>query len=441
MGTSWGAVLGAVLLGGAGQVMAAPPAREVLTRELAAIVADPVKPLSGLSVLAMRGGEVVYEGQFGRARIATNGAGADMPVTPRTMFRIASVSKMMTTLALMQLVERGDVSLDADASRYLGFTLRNPHFPDRVITLRQLLTHTSSLRDDAGYSFGAGTALQDVLAREPKAWAADRAPGGYFTYCNLGWGVIGTVMERVTGERFDRLMRQLLLAPLGLRGGYNPAAFSPEELADTATLYRRRTTDTEVWNSAGPWIAQVDDYGVRPPVAPAGIDRYVVGTNATLFSPTGGLRISARDLGTVMRMLVDGGRHGGRQLLRPETLAQMFSAQWTYRDPASGDTLNGLYHSWGLGTQRFPDLAGRGNRLVDGAHFEAVGHLGEAYGLVATFAVDLARGDGMVSLIGGFGSDPERDPGSYSALTRAEERILTTLYRGAIAPQPHDPRL
>ncbi|WP_338768539.1 serine hydrolase domain-containing protein [Massilia sp. METH4] len=416
------AILGAALL--AGQALAAGPG---LDRKLAAIVADPARPLSGLAVLAVRDGKVAYTGQFGLARIGP----VPVPVTPRTMFRIASISKMMTALGLMRLVEEGKVSLDEDIGAYLGYPVRNPHFPERSITLRHLLTHTSSLRDDAGYSWGAGVGLKDML-RGP-AWAAQAPPGSYFSYCNLGWGVIGTVMERVTGERFDLLMRRLLLDPMGLRGGYNPSAFAPDEVADTATLYRRRTTDTEVWNPAGPWIAQVDDFATRPPLPPAGIERYVPGTNATPFSPTGGLRISAGDLGKVMLMLVDGGQHEGRRLLKPETLALMFAEHWRY-DGTNGDTLGGLYHSWGLGVQRFADFDGKGNRLVDGGRFTAVGHLGEAYGLISTFAVDLANRNGIVSLIGGVGNDPERDPGRYSAHTRAEEAVLTTLYRGAVAP-------
>ncbi len=404
---------------------AAPPNTQ-LDKQLAAIVADPAHPLSGLSVLAIRDGHVAYEGQFGLARIATH-----TPVRPQTMFRIASISKMVTAFGLLRLVEQGTVSLDEDVSRYLGFTLRNPHFPDRPVTLRHLLTHTSSLRDDAGYSWPVDKSLVSIFAGGGAMWASNAAPGGYFTYCNLGWGVIGTVMEKVTGERFDRLMQRLILNPLDLRGGYNPAAFSPAEVADTATLYRRRTTDTEVWNPQGPWIAQVDDFATRPPAPPAGIERYVPGTNATPFSPTGGLRISAPDLGKVMLMLLNGGRHDGKQILQPATIALMFSEQWQFNGK-NGDTLGGLYRSWGLGAQRFPDVDGKGNQLVSRAHFTAVGHLGEAYGLISTFAVDLEHRNGIVSLIGGFGTDPDGDPGRYSAHTRAEEAILTTLYRGAV---------
>jgi CubicO group peptidase (beta-lactamase class C family) len=402
-----------------------------LDQELAAIVHDPQRPLSGLSVLAIRDGRVVYQQQFGQRRLDTAGTGVTAPVTPHTMFRMASISKMMTTFGLMKLAEDGRLALDADVGDYLGFALRNPHYPQRAITLRHLLSHTSTLRDDGGYFWGAGTALRDVLVPDGKMWARDGEPGQYFTYSNLNWGVIGTVMERVTGERFDRLMQRLLLAPMGLRGGYNPSAFSQQEVLNTATLYRRRTRDTEIWDSKGPWIAQVDDFGVTPPVPPPGLDKYVIGSNGTLFSPTGGMRMSAADMGKIMLMLINHGRHEGRQILQPASLALMFGEQWRFNG-SNGDTLQGLYHSWGLGAQRFADVRGNMGGMPKDGQFHAVGHLGEAYGLVSTFAVDLKKRQGIVSLIGGFASDPEADPGRYSAHTRAEEKILDALYQRAI---------
>jgi CubicO group peptidase (beta-lactamase class C family) len=431
------ALLGWALMGGGLlPALAAGPAT-LLDRELAAVVNDPAHPLSGLSVAAVRDGKLAYQQQFGLRRIATAGSGETAPVTPATMFRIASISKMMTTFGLMKLVEEGKLELDADVGGYLGFPLRNPHFPEQAITLRQLLTHTSSLRDAAGYFWGADTAIKDVLTPggakygQGAMWASNAGPGAYFTYTNLNWGVIGTIMEKVTGERFDRLMKRLLLTPMGLRGGYNPSEFSPAEVADTATLYRKRTTDTEIWNPAGPWIAQVDDYGVQAPAAPAGIAAYVIGSNGTLFSPTGGMRMSAPDMAKIMLMLINDGKHNNQQILKPDTIKLMFSEQWTY-DGNNGDTLRGLYRSWGLGAQRFADVPDQGNRLVQGGGFNAAGHLGDAYGLVSTFALDLANRNGLVSLIGGFGSNPEQYPGQYSALIRSEELILSALYRRAV---------
>jgi CubicO group peptidase (beta-lactamase class C family) len=443
-------VLGMALLGMIDPLMAATPGKAgvpaampaalkaKLDQELAAIASNPACELASLSVLAIRDGRVAYEGHFGRRFI---GAGdiAGKPVDANTLFRIASISKMMTTLGLMRLVEEGKLDLDADVSGYLGFSLRNPHFPDQPLTLRHLLTHTSSLRDEAGYSWGVDTTLKDVFNPgspsygDGKMWATNAGPGAYFTYCNLGWGVTGTIMERVTGERFDRLMRRLLVEPLGLHAGYNPSELPPGDVANIATLYRKRTVDTEVWDASGPWIAQADDYSRAPPSPPAGIERYMIGTNATPFSPTGGLRISARDMGTVMRMLMNGGVHEGRRILQQATLDRMFSRQWTYDGKGgNGDSLDGLFNCWGLGNEQFPDDPATRTRLVEGGGFSAVGHLGDAYGLMSVFAADLKNRNGMVALVGGTSTDPLAYKGSYSSLARFQEQILTAMHRRAI---------
>lgn len=427
-------LLGLLLLGTTWTALAAPPGsgteQRALDATLSAIVDDPAHPLASLSVLAIRHGKVSYQQQFGYRHIGAKPAD-NLPVTPATLFRIASVSKMMTTLGLMRLVEQGKLSLDQDVGIYLGFSLRNPHFPRQPLTLRSLLSHTSSLRDAGGYAWGPERSLRDVFtAGGDTMWDSNAAPGRYFTYANLNWGVIGTVMEKVTGERFDLLMRRLLLDPLDVRGGYNPAAFPAEDVKNTATLYRKRTLETEVWQPHGPWIAQADDFHARPP---SGMGNYAIGSNATVFSPTGGLRISAAGLGTVMQMLLDGGRYRNQQLLQPASIALMFGRQWQLApDASNGDSERGLYRAWGLGNQQFDAVAGQGNALVEGASFTAVGHLGDAYGLVSAFVLDFKNKNGMVMLAGGTGCDPAQYPGTYSAMGRSEELILTALYRGAI---------
>jgi CubicO group peptidase (beta-lactamase class C family) len=427
--------------GGRANGRLAPEMARQLDAELAAVVDEPACQLASLSVLAIRNGQVCYEQQFGQRFIGQTPA-ASKPADRHTLYRIASISKMMTTLGLMRLVEAGKLGLDADVSGYLGFELRNPHFPDRPVTLRTLLTHRSSLRDDAGYSFGSDTALKDFVVPGARLydkgamWAANAGPGDYFTYCNLGWGIIGTVMEAVTGERFDRLMKRLLIDPLGLRAGYNPAELAPQDLANVATLYRKRTTDTEIWDANGPWIAQADDYSSRAPQAPAGIERYVIGANATPFSPTGGLRISAHDMGVVMLMLMNGGVHDGKRILGQSTLDQMFTRQWTWDGQAgNGDSLDGLFNCWGLGNEQFPDDPATHTRLVEGGGFAAVGHLGDAYGLMSVFVADLKNRNGMVALVGGTSTDPLKYKGKYSSLARFQEQILTRVYRRAILVQ------
>jgi hypothetical protein len=141
-----------------------------------------------------------------------------------------------------------------------------------------------------------------------------------------------------------------------------------------------------------------------------------------------------------MRMLMDDGRSDGRAFLRKETVDAMLSRQWRYDAAAkNGDSRSeeghkDLFNAWGLGNQHFLDVSGpgRGDRLVEGGGFTGVGHLGDAWGLTATFAFNRETRDGLIYLIGGVAIDPEKNRGAYSALYRHEEKILTALHKRAI---------
>ncbi len=425
-----------------------PAAYAALDAELAAVVNDPARQLASLSVLAVRDGRIVYQRQFGYRYIDEKNPANSRLANDATMYRMASISKLVTALGVMKLVEDGKLKLDTDISEYLGYSVRNPNFPDAPITLRMLMSHTSSLRDGGGYYWdkSLNADLKDVLLPGGKyydkgaMWAKNAPPGAYFQYANLPWGVIGTVMERATGERFDRLMRRLIFDPMGLTGGFHPADFSKAELDNTATLYRKRTEvgDKEIWNPAGPWVAQVDDYVNGPPTPRATAD-YVIGSNGTLFGPQGNCRLSANGLGQIMLMLMNDGRHEGRMILKKESVDEMLRAQW--RHDGTGKNGNSTYgdskdamNEWGLGNQHFLDTTGpsQGDRLVEGG-FKAVGHTGNAWGLTSALVFDREKRNGMVFLVGGPSFDPEMDNGKYSAHRRYEERILTALHRHAIA--------
>ncbi|MEQ1517404.1 MAG: serine hydrolase [Usitatibacteraceae bacterium] len=445
--------LSALMIGG--KVDARPPKpamvppNTALDAELAAVTNDPTQPLASLSTLVLRGGKIVYHQQFGNRYIDEKNSVNNRPATEATMYRVASISKFVTALGVMRLVEDGKLALDTDVSQYLGFTLRNPNFPNDPITLRMLMSHTSSLRDDAGYYWEAklNVNIKDVLLPDGRlfgtgaAWAKNAKPGAYFQYANFPWGVIGTIMEKVTGERFDRLMRRLILDPMDLRGGFHPADFTKAELENTATLYRKRVeiAGKEVWNPGGPWIVQVDDYVTGVPTPRAQAD-YVAGTNGTLFGPQGNCRLSAAGLGRIMLMLMNDGMIEGKRILKKRSVDQMLSQQWRY-DSARGNGSSGYaghadaMNAWGLGNQHFLDLSGpsSGDRLVDGGGFKAVGHTGDAWGLTSAMVFDRAKKNGMIFLVGGPGLDPGKTPGKYSAHFRYEERILTALYRYAIA--------
>jgi CubicO group peptidase (beta-lactamase class C family) len=350
----------------------------------------------------------------------------------------------------MKMVEQGRLSLDADISDYLGYRLRNPNFPDHPITLRMLLTHTSSLRDEGGFKWEPAIDLRDVLLpghrfyEKGDAWSKSAPPGQYFEYVNFNWGIIATIMERASGERFDRLMRHLIFDPMELKAGFYLADFAPASINDIATLYRKREKDgDETWNPNGPWIAQSDDFGADAPVTPAGLDNYVVGTNGTIYGPQGSLRISANELAKIMLMLMNEGRYGNRQILKPGTVATMFTRQWTLTGDGNNgngdsDSYHGLYHAWGLGNQHFIDVStvknGRasGDRLVEGGGFKGVGHLGWSWGLNALFVFDPQTRNGMIYVSSGVGANPDLHAGLFSSEAHFQERITDALYRGAI---------
>jgi CubicO group peptidase (beta-lactamase class C family) len=218
------------------------------------------------------------------------------PLTIDDPARIASVTKLIVALGVMRLVEAGTLDLDSDVSDYLGWRLRNPAFPDERVTLRLLLSHRSSLRDEVDYAVPLGRTVQATLA-DPRAFDPDHPPGAFFRYSNLNFPVIGSIMERATGERLDVLTARLVLRPLGLDACMNWTTCSEAAMARAAVLYDERGAPIR------------DDLGGRRPdcpvFAPQGsvcdLSTYRPGDNGALFSPQGGLRISVRDLATIGR--------------------------------------------------------------------------------------------------------------------------------------------
>lgn len=407
--------LAAVLLAVAMPTTAAPLADIVAGRGRTAATPG----IAGLAVVVADRRGVVRAEALGDAVIGQR------PLTVDTPMRVASISKAVVAIGVMRLVEQGRLDLDGDVSKWLGWRLRNPAFREIKVTLRQLLSHTAGIDDAAGYRLPLGKSLQ---ADMPAHWSA-AAPGTRFSYANLNYGIVATVMEAVTHQRFDRLMTALVLAPLHLDAGYNWSGASDAAVARAAVLYRRGKDETAI-DPAGPWVAQVDDLaGKRPacPVATDGgcdLDRYVPGTNGTLFSPQGGLRISALGLATIGRMLLGDGVVDGVRLLKPASVRALMTPVWREGQGAADDTYKGEMRCYGAGLQCLSGEAGATDQPVAGAKWW--GHLGEAYGLLGGLWVDREHGRVLVYLITGTGDDPARAP-HRSAFFGVEEALLQEL--------------
>lgn len=418
-----------------------------VTERLAALFSH--GEMAGLSVAIVREGELAYSGAWGRRYISPDSSRPDLPLLPETRFRLASMSKPFTALGVLKLAYEGRLDLEADVSAYLGFPLRNPAWPQRPITATMLLSHTSSLRDGQVYNLPPGHGLRECFEPGTSFYedgahfarpgdegpaGAELGPGGFLRYCNLGYGVLGTIIEAVTGRSFDLYMRDEVLIPLGIAGSYNVSLLSDEGLAGLGVLYR------------GPWIggagdsggrglppggqapfwrAQIDDLGGKSP-APAG-GAYAPGTNGTIYGPQGGLRASVLELAALARLIIGGGSLDGKRLFPAAAIDAMCETVWTWAEGGvrGGDAF--IPAEVGRGLMRFGTGARPGDFLVPGRAGPMWGHSGDAWGLRGGFLVDRAGAAAIVYIISGTARDPEHSPGRFSPVSIWEEEARAIL--------------
>lgn len=348
---------------------------------------------------------------------------AGRAVTADDPVRIASISKLVVAIGVMRLVEAGTLDLDADVSGYLGWPLRHPAFPDAPLTLRLLLSHRSSLTDEAGYyATPLGEPLKGILD-DPKAWDVVHAPGTHFRYTNLNFPLVAMAMENATGERFDRLMQRLVLEPLQLDACYNWDGCDAATAARAVVLYRDGEPVRDDNRGGKPVCAVVVAEGGDCDLA-----RWKPGDNGALFSPQGGLRISANGLAKIGRLLLNGGEVDGVRLLQPASVAALTTPQWTF-DGRNGvtheeDTGDGqaqaFFCRYGLAVQTLATpVAGCGDDPF-GDGVARVGHSGDAYGLRSGLWVDVATGTGVAYFATDAGG---ARAGAHSAFSRIEETL------------------
>ena len=370
----------------------------------------PEVPVSQVGVAFDRNGEV---GSFveGFADPATGRA-----VTPDDPVRVASISKLVVGIGVMKLVEQGKLDLDSDASAYLGWTLRNPAFPSRPIPLRQLLSHTSSVRDHHDqYAIPLGDSVQSIMAA-PTSWDPKHGPGDvYFKYSNLNFPIVASIVERVTGERFDLWIRREVIEPMKLDACYNWPTCSDAKISRAVVL----TQDGK---------AVKDDLGGKQPDCPVYVEtgvcdlaRSKLGENGALFAPQGGLRISMRDLARVGRMLLNGGTLDEVRILSPQSVEMLFTPAWRF-DGSNGDTDHGFYCSYGLATQQIPTARRGCKDDPAGDGIARAGHAGDAYGLRSGLWIDRVNGTGVAYFVTGLSDDPPRGTSAYRAAEEAAFR-------------------
>jgi CubicO group peptidase (beta-lactamase class C family) len=251
--------------------------------------------LAGLAVGVVRGGELVCFEGVGLADFA-----AGRPVEPDTVFRIGSISKTMTAIGVMQLIEEGRVGLDDPVNEHLrSFRVEGPGAP---VTIRHLLTHTGGLgelrrwtdlvRPTIGLAAKLGAPPVDLGRFYAPVLRAEVEPGTKWAYANHGYAALGQLVEDVSGEPFAERLRARLFEPLGMHGtDFLRSDRVRDRLAVGYQLKRGR-------------LAPVKDREIAVP-------------------PAGSVFSSVADMARYVAALT----RGGEPVLRPETLRLMLEPQ------------------------------------------------------------------------------------------------------------------
>ena len=290
----------------------------------------------GLAACRVEGKRVTWSAGFGWADLENRVA-----MTPDSLLNIASVSKTITATTVMQLWEAEKLDLDRNVDDYLPFAVRNPKYPEIVITCRQLLTHRSSINDgpmyDRSYTCGDPTIS---LADWCKGFLQ---PGGRFfsgehnfhdwkpgtedppetpgPYSNVGYGLLALIVERISKSPFSRFTEERVFRPLGMA---NTAWHISEiDTSRHAVPYTRIGEDFEFppeYPDPGSFLPRFEDPGK---VMPGDLFPHCLYSFPNY--PDGLVRSSVADLSRFLLAIANGGSLGGSRILEERTINTMHS--------------------------------------------------------------------------------------------------------------------
>lgn len=309
----------------------------------------------GVSLLHTDGSRIDYNESFGYKDLD-----ALSEITPNTIFRVASISKVIVCLACLKLYEQGLVDLTNDISEYLGYKIRNPYYPKTAITLEMLMTQTSSISDagfnNKGYD-GVNTHLYEVSLKrmliDPsyehynKDTYLNSKPGSTWCYSNFGCGIMACIVELVSGMLFTDYVKQVILDPLNIDGGFRITDIASKNYI--SSLYK--------YDKGFHLTCNLESFMKNQ------YPRFSLGDN--FRGPAGGLFISILDLSKIIQLLMNKGVYNSIHLFEESTIKEMEKVHWK-------------------GISNDPEYKAKGLQLLllDGySKYTLKGHFGCAYGL------------------------------------------------------------
>jgi len=202
-----------VFLAFAGNAIYGQTTENAIDKQIDRLFAGYSRATPGVAVAVVRDGKVIFKKGYGAANLEY-----DLPVTSKTVFLIASVSKQFTAFAIYLLEKQGKISLEDDIRKYL------PELPDtgKIIRIKHLLAHTSGIKDQAallslaGWRSGDVTTTPDVLRYISRQKELNFEPGSRFLYSNSGYTLAAEIVKRASGESFAGFTKKNIFEPLGM---------------------------------------------------------------------------------------------------------------------------------------------------------------------------------------------------------------------------------
>lgn len=263
------------------------------------------KSITSISYCVVKNDKILYSNALGFADKNRNKLATDS-----TRYLIASVSKTITAVVLMQLAEQNLISLNDDINQYLPFSIRNPSFPNNKITFRMLLSHTSSISDNFQNTltldcYGTDCSMtldqyfKEVFLSTGQYFSSqnfsNKQPGTTEDYSNLASALIGYLVEKIKQTPFDVYCKNNIFTPLGM----------------TKTEWRLSNTPiSELAIPYSPDITNANPHYTFPDY------------------PNGGLRTNVLDLSKFLRMVIQNGTFAGIQILKQSSMAEMKTLQF-----------------------------------------------------------------------------------------------------------------
>ncbi len=333
----------------------------------------------GGGVIVNRDGETLYAYYYG-----ANDRRGTRPVDGDTVYKIASLTKLITAVGVMQLKEADKLDLDAPLTYGEGVPIQNPRWPDTPVTLRQVMSHTSSLLGEAPYH---AAPQWEKITLDQNRYFSKYEPGSHYEYANLNGGILGSAIERASGQSLNAYMTEHVFAPLGVN-----AAYAAHLLPDPGPLSRTYTQDGQVYMKAEKYLEE-DRESYEDTCDP---DNHY-------HTSVGSLYISLSGLEKIGQMLARGGAADGVRLLSPQAVAEMRADQRTVR----GTTVT-VESPYGLAMYRFTAEDGR----------TWYGHQGRWQGMLTDLFVEPDSHTAVVLAMNGVGR------GGSGELDAKAERVL-----------------